>query len=99
MTKRQHIKELEAAAAKYQSEINSLKCQLDVYKIKFEKFTELNNTMPEECKRGLYCDACMYQRTLHYNDGSFSASNRRTMYLCGKGMVCPGFAERVKKGE
>lgn len=99
MTKKQRIEELEEVVKNQLSKIRSLEQDIKIYQAKFEEFTELNNTMPEECKRGLYCDACMYQRTLHYYVGVWPNDECRTMYLCGKGMVCPGFAERVKEGE
>ena len=88
------IRELEAELEKKDREINKLKNELDVYRIKVADMEAYSNTTPPDCVRGNWCKACEFVKPYYIR--GYLSSYSDTIYVCGKGKSCEHF---VPKGE
>lgn len=92
---RKRIKELEEKL--YDTELERDKyigkaAELDA---KLREIGRLEESVPTDCVKGPWCEACEFVRTFHYRK-YYGHSNYSTncMYVCGKGESCKNFVQR-----
>lgn len=70
------------------------------YATEFIAMSELKETIPEDCVRGPWCEACEFVKTFHVSHYyGFVESDVRTAYVCGKGKSCNNFVQKKFEGE
>lgn len=74
-------------------QIRSLKGDLKTYESQIEAIMNVNNSIPEGCMQGPYCEACTFVK--HYSVPAGHGEYIR-LSLCGKGVSCDCF---IEKGE
>lgn len=61
---------------------------------------ELNDSTPEDCERGSWCEVCEFNRTFVYRERTIGFGGMGESYIrvrgsaCGKGKSCPNFVQR-----
>ena len=76
-------------------EIKQLKYDLKSYECQIDTIMNVDNSIPEGCMQGPYCEACAFVKH-YYVPSNQPGIGRRLLTLCGKGMACDCF---VEKGE
>lgn len=63
---------------------------------KLEEVSKLEETVPEGCVKGPWCQACEFAKTIHFNEyyGHSSFDTLVTMYVCSKGVSCRNFVQK-----
>lgn len=72
-------------------QIGSLKRDLKMYEIQIDDIMHVDNSIPEGCIRGPYCEACAFVKRYHVPN---ELGKLRLVTLCGKGASCDCFIER-----
>lgn len=70
------------------------------YATVFAGMETLEETVPKDCVRGPWCEACEFVKTFyvsHYY--GFAQSDVRKAYVCGKGQSCNNFVQKKFEGE
>ena len=80
-------KKLIDTIAECDEKINSLKSLV-------KKYENLNDGVPEDCKRGEWCKACEFGKPINVSDGPCGCISIRTVYFCGKGEACQHFVQK-----
>jgi hypothetical protein len=92
---RKRVRELEEKLAKAEESRDKYIGQAARLDVIFQEMEELKETIPEDCVRGPWCEACefvkRYYYTEHYGLGSHYT---RTAYVCGKGKSCNNFVQK-----
>lgn len=91
---REKIRELEVELATERGKRRDVEHELDLLKHKFDTMSELEESKPEDCVRGPWCESCSFVRTFvrtdHYGFGSHAHT---TAYVCGKSKSCKHFVQ------
>lgn len=97
---RKKVAELEKKLAASEKNRNDLLCQVASYKKRFEELGEFEESIPEDCVRGPWCEACEFVKTFHVTRYyGFGHSQIETAYICGKGKSCNNFVQKKYEEE
>lgn len=74
---------------------NNLVDEIAALKIKFDEMAELEESVPSDCVRGPWCQACEFVKTYSYHHHyGFGQWDTVTAYRCGKGESCKNFVQK-----
>ena len=64
---------------------------------KLDDISKLEETIPEDCKKGPWCIACEFSKVYHYMEHyNFNTNTRirNKIYVCDKGESCNSFVQK-----
>ena len=89
------VADLEVKLAMLEDKYRRQSWDLDEYKEKLKQMSELAETVPTDCVRGPWCQACEFVKTFHYNESyGLGGYSTITAYVCGKGESCKHFIQK-----
>ena len=97
---RKRVKELERELNTAKNKNEQLHSELAALRLKFEAMGELEESIPEDCVRGPWCESCDFVKTFHYiRHYGLGAHDVKTAYVCGKGKSCNNFVQKKYEEE
>ena len=84
----EHIEDKDAEIARLKSCIERLNKKLD-------DFEALNDGTPDDCKRGVWCEACVFSKRVIRTD--MFGGIRKEIFFCAKNDSCSSFVAKEKK--
>lgn len=92
---RKKVAELERQVQELERKNHNLIDENAALKMKFDQMAELEESVPSDCVRGPWCQACEFVKTYsyhqHYGLGQWHSV---TAYMCGKGESCKNFVQK-----
>ena len=92
---RERIRELEEKLHDAELERDKYIAKAAELDAKLQEIGRIKETIPTDCIKGPWCEACEFVRAFHYN--RFYGYNNRslqTIYVCNKGESCKNFVQR-----
>lgn len=77
------------------AEIASLKSCIERLNKKLDDFEALNDGTPADCKRGAWCEACVFSKRVIRAD--MFGGIRKEIFFCTKNDSCSSFIAKEKK--
>lgn len=89
------VKELERELEKTKLERDNYHGELCDLEFKFKNMGKLQESVPEDCKKGPWCESCAFVKKfyLHRNYG-YVVGGVETAYICGKSDSCSNYVQR-----
>lgn len=94
---RKKIRDLEEKLIDTEIERNNYRNMAISLEQKLDDIARLEETTPEDCKKGPWCVACEFGKVYHYMEHYDFNTNTRIcnkIYVCGKGESCKNFIQR-----
>ena len=88
------IAELERAVETKDLQIQRLESDVATLKYKLSEIQQYVNTTPPDCKRGEWCRACEFCKSVYVS--TYSRYLDDTIYICGKGESCKHFVSKER---
>ena len=85
---RKSRRELELEIYLKDVEIKKLQHRIDFLDKKFEIMSELEDSTPTDCKKGVWCKTCQFVRVFH------NIATLDIVYTCGKGECCNHYIQK-----
>lgn len=95
---RKRIHELEAELVTERDKRRDAEHERDRLREKFDTMVELEESKPEDCVRGPWCESCSFVRTFTRTERyGFGEHYHTTAYVCGKGKSCGHFVQKKEE--
>lgn len=95
---RERVAELERKLAVAERDRDKYRVRLSDLENTLERVSNIEDTIPEDCKKGSWCKACEFARVFHYReDAAYMGYITDTVYVCGKGESCQNFVPKNMK--
>ncbi len=95
---RKRIKELERKLYAAERDRDRYSREAAELAVEFRAMGELKETVPEDCVRGPWCEACEFVKKYYYvHEYGLGMSNTKAGYMCSKGKSCNNFVQKENK--
>jgi hypothetical protein len=91
---RERVAELERKLAVAERDRDNYRVILSDLENALERASNIEKTIPEDCKKGPWCKACEFARGFRYREPASMGYITDTVYVCGKGESCQNFVPK-----
>lgn len=88
----ERLKNAESLVKNQKTNIESMQHNIDLLKFNLNKSTEINNSVPEDCKIGPWCKQCIFVRGY----STIVLGNVVNKTYCGKAEMCSNFVQNME---
>lgn len=88
----ERLKNTESLVENQKTNIESMQHNIDLLKFNLNKSTEINNSIPEDCKVGPWCKNCIFVRGY----STIVLGNVVNKTYCGKAEMCSNFIQNME---
>lgn len=88
----ERLKNAESLVENQKTNIEGMQHNIDLLKFNLNKSTEINNSVPEDCKVGPWCKKCIFVRGY----STIVLGNVVNKTYCGKAEMCSNFIQNTE---
>ena len=88
----ERLKNAESLVKNQKANIEGMQHNIDLLKFNLNKSTEINNSVPEDCKVGAWCKKCIFVRGYC----TIVLGNVVNKTYCGKAEMCSNFIQNME---